>query len=411
MTRLLRGYAALTRLLLPFIARRERKKLAKAGMAARFGEKLGRETAPRPDGKLIWVHAASVGESLSALALIERLATRAHILVTTGTATSAALMARRLPQGAEHRFAPLDAPGPVARFLDHWGPDACVLIESELWPNMLIALHRRGTPVALVNARLSEKTLRRWQSRTESARALLAPFRLVLTQTQALASALGALGAPEVRVAQNLKSFAAPLPTDPALMALMPKTAWIAASTHPGEEETVLNAHAMMLQYHPALTLILVPRHPDRGAEVAALAKARGWPAPRRSQGQGPEGPVWIVDTLGELGSLYASAPIVFLGGSLTPVGGHNPYEPAHAGAAIISGPHVENFKDAFAEFHAKSAAQSVGNAQDLANKVGNLLSHPPLLHVRRKASQSLATSQTNGLDDIEAALVDALGL
>ncbi|MEO1796511.1 MAG: glycosyltransferase N-terminal domain-containing protein, partial [Pseudomonadota bacterium] len=244
MTALLRGYGALSRVALPLLARRERRKLDTAGMGARFSEKLGQSAVARPEGRLLWIHAASVGESLSALALIERLRSRATILVTTGTATSAELMGRRLPEGAIHQFAALDAPGPVARFLGHWRPDAALFIESELWPNTIQALAARGVPLALANARMSEGSLASWQKRPATARVLLQNFRLILTQTEPLAQALMALGAPLARRSENLKAMAAPLPSDPDLIAMVPPKSWVAASTHPGEEDLVLNAHA-----------------------------------------------------------------------------------------------------------------------------------------------------------------------
>ncbi|MEM6727406.1 MAG: glycosyltransferase N-terminal domain-containing protein, partial [Pseudomonadota bacterium] len=278
MTLLLRAYAGAARLALPWAMRREEAKLSAAGMGARLPEKRGETRVARPPGPLIWLHAASVGESLSALALIERLSRRAFILVTTGTATSAELMGKRLPAGALHQFAPLDAPAAVARFLDHWAPDAAIFVESELWPNILRALDARGIPRALVNARLSEASLRAWRRRPASARALLAPFKLILTQSAALSTALEAMGASAARPAPDLKSMAPPLPTDPDLMALVPSPAWVAASTHPGEEDLVLNAHAILLEYHPKLTLLLAPRHPERGEEVASYIARRGWP-------------------------------------------------------------------------------------------------------------------------------------
>ncbi|MEM6479773.1 MAG: 3-deoxy-D-manno-octulosonic acid transferase [Pseudomonadota bacterium] len=411
MTALLRAYGAIARVALPFIARREAEKLNAAGMGHRLNEKLGQESGARGEGPLLWVHAASVGESLSALALVTRLTAHMRVLFTSGTATSAQLMQKRLPDGAEHRFAPLDAPGPVRAFLDHWRPDAALFIESELWPTALQELEKRGVPRALINARMSDKSLKRWQKAPSSARSLLKPFTLILTQSPALARAFAQLGAPRVAAAANLKSIAPALPVDPALVALVPKPCWVAASTHPGEEDIVLNAHAMLLERFPGLTLLLAPRHPERGGEIAALVGKRGWPVARRSQGAGPAGPVWLIDTLGELGSLYHASPIAFIGGSLTAVGGHNPYEAAHARAAIIAGPHVFNFADAYDDFYAKSAAQVVGNAQDLTEKVGNLLAHPPLLHMRREASYSLSATQAEGLEEIEAALIEALTL
>ncbi|MCH2075336.1 MAG: 3-deoxy-D-manno-octulosonic acid transferase [Rhodobacteraceae bacterium] len=411
MTALLRLYSGTTRLALPFVARTEARKLAESGMAERVPEKMGRASGARPDGRLLWLHAASVGESLSALPLIERFARDGQVLVTTGTTTSAELMAKRLPENAFHRFAALDAPGPVARFLDHWRPDACLFVESELWPNTIQAIAARGLPLALVNARISDKSLARWEKRWKSAEALLSQFKLILTQTDDLAAALRALGAPKARSAPNLKAMAKALPTDPDLMAMIPERAWVAASTHPGEEDLVLSAHGMLLERMPEATLLLAPRHPTRGDDVAELIARRGWPVRRRSKGEGPEGQVWLMDTLGELGSLYAAAPIVFLGGSLTKVGGHNPYEPAMAGAAVITGPHIHNFEGAFAEFFAHSAAQSVGRPNDLLEKVANLMANPPLLHARREAARKVVALQGDALDGIERDLREALAL
>jgi 3-deoxy-D-manno-octulosonic-acid transferase len=416
---LYRTYVALSMVLVPFVARSTIAKLRRADVSAhRAHERLGVATQPRPAGTLVWFHAASVGESLSVLALITRMgAALPHLnfLITSGTATSADLVARRMPPRTRHQFAPLDAPGPLGRFLAHWRPDAAVFVESELWPQMLRRTRETGARMALVNARLSQRSLRAWGKRPRLATYILDVFDLILTQNDAMAEAMVAIHAPPTRVArgQNLKSFAGPLPRNEDLIfecraTLGHRPVWIAASTHPGEEEIVLAAHAHLLETWPDLLLILVPRHPERGDAVLDMIVDAGLTQTRRSAGDMPGAQVYLADTLGELGTWYALGSVVFLGGSLLPIGGHNPFEVAQSGAAIVTGPHVFNFAETFEQMQAAGAAHTVTDAKELAAQMGALLDDST---EARAAATEFVAGETDKLDLIAARLIKALDL
>lgn len=415
-------YVALSMLLLPFVARATTNKLRRAGVSVpRSHERLGHATKARRGGTLVWFHAASVGESLSVLALITRMGIalpQARFLITSGTATSAALVAQRMPPRTEHQFAPLDAPGPLKRFLRHWRPDAAIFVESELWPQMLRRTHAQGAAMALVNARLSERSVNSWAKRPKLARYLFEVFGLILTQNDAMANAMLRMHAPAGRVArgQNLKSFAGPLPTDDdtlfeARAALLNRPVWIAASTHPGEEEIVLAAHKKLLETIPDLHLILVPRHPERGNDVTQMITDTGLPFTRRTRGDAPGGAVYLADTLGELGNWFALGDIVFLGGSLQPIGGHNPFEVAQSGAMVLSGSHVFNFAETYAAMEEAGAARLVADSRDLAERVAGLLGDRDARKKAVQAAQSFAIAETGKLDTIAARLIKTLRL
>jgi len=341
---------------------------------ARLGERMGLPGLPRPDGKLVWLHGASVGEAMAALALIARMgAARPGLafLLTTGTLTSARLAAPLMPPRARHQFAPLDAWAFVTRFLDHWRPDLSARIDSEIWPATLVAAARTGAPLALVNGRISARSRQGWAWAPGMARALMRRFALISAQDDASAARFVALGADpaRVRVGGALKAAAPPPAADPDALAALraavgARPVWVAASTHAPEEALALTAHAASAI--PGLLTLIAPRHPERGAEVAALAQGQGLTVTRRSLGQGIDGAaVHVADTLGEMGLWYRLAPFAFIGGSVAPLGGHNPYEPAALGAALAHGPHVENFADAYAAL--AGAARLVSDADDLA--------------------------------------------
>jgi len=419
---LYRAWVAASRVILPVAGRRSMAKLRRAEVSSeRAREKLGHASQPRPEGQLIWFHAASVGESLSVLALIDRMGRalpQAHFLITSGTATSAHLVGGRLPPRTRHQFAPLDAPGPLKRFLDHWHPDAALFVESELWPQMLRRTHARGTAMALINARLSQRSIESWQKRPALAGFLFGVFNLILTQNDAMARAMTTINAPADRVTPgiNLKSMAGPLPQDEetiaeARAALEGRPVWIASSTHPGEEKAVLEAHRQLLERIPGLCLILAPRHPERGDEVAGLIASYGLTHGRRTRGDMPREQVYLADTLGELGTWYALSDIVFLGGSLHPIGGHNPYEVAQAGAMVLSGTHVTNFAETYAQMEAEGAARLVAGTQDLADRVGALLRNDIARASGVAAAKAYAAGQTDKLDSIAERLITALHL
>jgi len=345
---------------------------------------------PRPSGRLLWLHAASVGESVSILPVLAELARQAPeatMLLTTGTVTSAALLQRRLPELALdrrvlHRFAPLDVPRWGGRFLDHWRPDLAVLVESELWPNLLAGCRARGIPVVLLNARMSAASLRRWQLVPGLARDLLGSLAAIQAQSQTDAERLRELGAGAVTVPGNLKFAASPLPVDAmelfrAREWVGERPCWLAASTHPGEEAIILDAHRVLASCHTGLVTIVVPRHPERGGQIAAAA--RDFEATRRSLGQGPPaGGVWVGDTMGELGLWYRLAGLAFIGRSLVPPGGgQNPLEAARLACPVATGPYTENFSDAVRVLDCAGVLTQVTDARSIADWVTAFLRAP----------------------------------
>jgi 3-deoxy-D-manno-octulosonic-acid transferase len=376
---MLRLYAAATTLAPPLLRRMLRKRAAKGKeIIARLPEREGIASLPRPAGKLVWVHAASVGETMSVLPVLQALSGQTNILLTTGTVTSAKLAEARLPANAIHQFVPLDVPGWVRAFLTHWRPDVAVFLESELWPNLLRGCDNAKIPRLLLNARMSDSSARNWRRIPGAARALLGGFAAVLAQSSGDAAKFRSLGV-AVQEWGNLKFFAAPLPVDDAALALLqaqiPGPCWLAASTHPGEEEICAAAHALLLAQFPGLTTIIVPRHPERGAAVSALCAN----APRRSQGQSPiPGQIYVADTLGELGLFFRAAPFAFIGNSLAGFGGHNIIEPALLARPVITGPHLKNFEESAALLRNAGMLVQVTDAATLAAAVAGWLQAPP---------------------------------
>ena len=397
-----RVYSSIARLLAGRIAARDAAKLRDAGVDAwRIRERTGIASVDRPKGPVVWVHAVSVGESLSVLGLIGDLASNRldlSFLITTTSATSAEIVARRMPPRSRHQFAPLDTPSAVARFLDHWRPDLAVFVESELWPRQIVELERRGTPLALINARLSARSLRRWTKVGGLARALLQRFRVITTQTEDTAEALIALGAERTRILAtgDLKGASDPLPVDADALekmeqALEGRTVWLAASTHPGEEQQVLDA------YRPGDLLILVPRHPERGDELAEMMRTRGLEVAQRSKGEpiGAGTEVYLADTLGEMGLWYSLAPLAFLGGSLMPIGGHNPFEPAQFGVPVIFGPGATNFRSTNARLVEAGGAIEIGDADGLRTAL-DVLGRPDDLASLQDGARQFAEAQSD---------------
>jgi 3-deoxy-D-manno-octulosonic-acid transferase len=364
---------------------------------ARLNERLGISGKARPSGRLIWVHGASVGESLSALPLIEKLLENATVLVTSGTVTSAAMMSQRLPQGlskrALHQFVPLDTPSAVARFLDHWKPDAGLFVESDLWPNLILGAAARGVKLALVNARISARSAERWRWASKSVARLLAAFDMVLAQDEEIADRFRKLGARNVAVAGSLKADAPPLPVDEDALAQLRQAiggrpVLLAAQTHPGEDETLLPAHDLLRARFPDLLTILVPRHTGRGADLEMLCGARA--CKRRSSGGqiSSQTAVYIADTMGELGLFYRLAPFCFLGGTLVPLGGHNVLEPAALHCAVLAGPHSESAPGAFDAVLQAQGFGRVANSGDIAREAERLLGDP---HAAQAAGDAAA--------------------
>jgi 3-deoxy-D-manno-octulosonic-acid transferase len=374
---------------------------------ARVGERLGKPGFERPAGVLVWLHGASVGEALSLLPLIERLTQRGrHVLITTGTVTSASILAERLPAGAFHQFIPLDAPQFMRRFITHWRPDVALLAESELWPNFIVETAKAEVPIVLVNARLSVRSFARWSRLRGFIGALLGRVDLVLAQSEGDGQRLADLGAPRVKLVGNLKYDAPPPPADRLELAALSgkisgRQVWIAASTHDGEEIIVGEAHRILARTFPDLLTLIAPRHPNRGADVAADLQGLGLQCAMRSRGgqPGPETAVYICDTIGELGLFYRLAGVVFAGKSFAPGGGQNPIEPAKLASAILHGPHVANFADVYALLDAAGGAALVHDAQELAQALGALFADGSRLRAMARAAAQVVESQVGAGD------------
>ena len=409
-TFLLAGYRLggfLARPLVPLaLARRVARGKENAG---RLGERYGFASLPRPAGRLVWVHAASVGETNAVLPLIGRLTAMGFkVLFTSTTLTSSRVAAARLPEGAVHQFGPVDITRYVDRFLDHWQPELAVFVESELWPIIIRRLHRRAVPLAIVNARLSERSFRGWRRFAGTAGALFSRIALCLAQSEEDGARFRTLGAANVQVTGNLKFDTPILSADAGeverLRSLIgQRPLWIAASTHEGEEEIVADAHRLLRDRHPGLLTIVVPRHPERGAAVRAMLAGRRLAVVQRARGEPlvREVDVYVADTLGELGLFYRLAPIAFLGGSLVPHGGQNPIEPARLEAAVLHGPHVGNFAEVYARLDAATGApgEAVVDAPSLAAAVGRLIANPRLRADRAAAALAALAPLSGALD------------
>ena len=368
----------------------------------RLAERLGEASLERPKGALIWVHAASVGEMLAAVSLMERLRAQGFaVLVTSGTVTSASLAEQRLPDGVMHQFIPLDGPRFVQRFLDHWRPGLALFIESDLWPNLICLSAMRGIPMILINGRLSERSFGRWRKVPRVIAALLDRFDLCLAQSAADAERYAKLGAPRVIAAGNLKLDVPAPPADPKTLDQLreivgKRPVIVAASTHPGEEATVIAVHKKLRAKFSTLLTIIVPRHPVRGESIAEIAQTADLAVALRSRRKQPmpDIGVYVADTLGELGLIYRLAPIVFMGGSLASHGGQNPIEPIRLGAAVLHGPHVWNFAEIYATLDAAHGAELVSNEETLAARLDAWLADP----AARRAAADAATATMSEL-------------
>jgi 3-deoxy-D-manno-octulosonic-acid transferase len=350
----------------------------------RRSERYGLASAPRPKGFLAWFHASSVGEANAALPVIETIAAErpeVRVLLTTATVTSARLVRARLPKGVVHQYVPLDSQSYVQRFLHHWRPDLAVLVESEIWPNLVLETKAEGIPLLLINGRMSSSSFKRWRRRPGLSRPLFSAFDLVLAQNDSLAERFAQLGVPRALDVGNLKADAPPPPADlpgsrRVAAAIAGRTVWLAASTHPGEENLVAVAHKKMKPEQPELLTIIVPRHPERGKPIADELRSANLNVALRSEGTLPEAAtdIYVADTIGELGLFYALVPVAFVGGSLIDRGGQNPVEAIKLGAAVLTGPNWRNFRDSYTQLLKARGCREVGNAEDLAGAVLGLL-------------------------------------
>jgi 3-deoxy-D-manno-octulosonic-acid transferase len=404
------AYRGATRLLEPMAPALLRARMRQGKEdALRLQERMGEASLPRPHGKLIWLHGASVGEGLSLLPLVQALTYRdpdLNLLVTSGTATSAELLGQRLPERVLHQFVPVDAPKVAAAFLDHWRPDLAVFVESELWPNLLLAARQRGARTALVSARLSKSSLDGWGRFRGAARMVLGGFDLLMPQDNQTAAGLVRLGGrDDGRL--NLKLAGEPLPAEPKALARLQceigqRPVLLAASTHPGEESLLLEVFTWLKDLPERPLLVIAPRHPARGKAIAAEAHARGFTAARRACGDllTPQTEVYVGDTLGELGLWFRMARLAVIGGSLVDgVGGHNPLEAARLECPAASGTHVANWRSVYAALEAEHAVRRVDGAARLAGVMAEALAHPTNLRVEAQRAAAFAARESDAVE------------
>ncbi|QQN63678.1 3-deoxy-D-manno-octulosonic acid transferase [Bradyrhizobium diazoefficiens] len=380
---------------------------------ARVGERRGLSRDVRPHGPLVWIHGASVGEVLAAAALIERLRDlNLRILLTSGTVTSAAVVAKRFAPDVIHQYVPYDSPRYVARFLDHWKPSLALFIESDLWPNLILAGAARRLPMVLINGRMSPRSFPRWRRLQGTISALLSRFDICLAQSRTDAERFSTLGSRDVLTTGNLKLDVPAPPADPAkLERLMAMTRGrpiiVAASTHPGEDEMLVAAHRSLVGIFPQLLTVIVPRHPDRGSSISGMISASGLKPALRSRDELPAATtdVYVADTMGELGLFYRLSPIVFMGGSLIRHGGQNPIEAIKLGAAIVHGPHVFNFADVYEALDRRGGARQADTQELLVRQLGQLLADPAVRDKMQQAGHGVVEELGGALDRTMTAL------
>jgi 3-deoxy-D-manno-octulosonic-acid transferase len=374
---------------------------------SRLGERFGRSAIQRPKGRLAWVHAASVGETNAVLPLIGRiLATGTSVLFTSVTVTSAGIAAARLPHGAIHQFAPIDVGPVIDRFLLHWQPDIALFVESEQWPLTILKLAAAGIPRILVNARMSDRSYRRWKSFGRIGHSIFARTELCLAQTSADAKRYADLGAPKVSVTGNLKFDMPPPSAIPAAHAALQdaiagRPVWLASSTHEGEERIAADVHRQLQATCQSLLTVIVPRHPERGGHIKNMLVEQGFAVALRSAAEEllPTTDIYVADTLGELGLFYRAAPIAFLGGSLIPHGGQNPIEPARLDTVVLHGPQVHTFMEVYEALDRSGQAELVSDAAALAAAVAGLLADPDAARRRAAAAHAALAPFSGALD------------
>ena len=394
--------------ILAYLARRKMK--GKEDLE-RFGERLGIPGMERPQGRLVWFHGASVGETISMLPLIDKVLDAypdISVLVTSGTVTSAKIMEQRLPKRAIHQYVPVDCASYTKRFISYWHPDVALWFESDFWPNLLNSAHEAKIPLLLINGRISNRSFARWRRLPYFIKKLQKLFALSLGQTDLDAERLKILGAENAYCLGNLKCATEPLPADDKAVQefkenIGSRPCWIAASTHNPEELEIAKAHLQIKKEFPSLLTIIVPRHPTRGKEIADEINALGLTTAVRSKHERltPETDVYIADTIGEMGLFYRLAPIVFVGGSLIPHGGQNFLEPARLDSAIILGSHMENFADMTAKALQAGAVIQINKNKDLSEEVISLLKNPEAVSSLCRKASDFAGNESKVLDRV----------
>ena len=386
-------------------------------VSARRFERYGKPKVKRPTGPLVWVHAASVGETNAVLPLIEQIVeTGSRVLLTTVTVTSSQVAQKRLPKGALHQFVPVDIAPFVRSFLDHWQPDMALFVESEIWPLTMSELNHRDIPLIIINGRMSERSFTRWSKMPAMVRQMFGNVPLCLVQTEQDRQRYRALGIEAVEVTGNLKLDVPPPSAEEGELrrlkaAIGPRPVWIAASTHPGEERLLAQAHQRMVLRIPNLLTIIVPRHPERGEEILKDLRTIVSATQRRTEQPviSASTQIYLCDTLGELGLFYRLSRIAFVGGTLVDLGGQNPIEPARLGCAILHGPHVANFEEIYAALDRQGGGEMIETERDLIQLLARLFASPAEVHRRSELARQALRPFAGSLDATLMALAPFL--
>ena len=414
-------YDKLVKTLYPYAIQPYINKRLKMGKedTSRHNERLGKPLLARPEGKLIWLHGASVGESLSMLPLIHKLLKENptyNIMVTTGTITSAELMGKRLPERAFHQYIPIDNPVFVKNFIKHWKPDIALWFESEFWPAMLGEIKKNKIPLILVNGRISDKTFDRWRMFKFVSKELLSCFTLCLGQSDEDARRLKIIGAPNAQCLGNIKYAGFNPPVDAnkraeILSQIGERTTWAVISTHHDEEAQIGKKIHEIKQQIPDLLTIIAPRHPQRGKDIQQQLNALGLNTALRTKQEKitPKTDVYIADTIGEVGIWYNLAPVIFIGGSLVPHGGQNFIEPCRFHDAVIVGPFMHNFTDAMNRAKKADAIIQIKNTEQLATEVIKLLQNKEFWQERQEKAYNWAMKEAKVLDGISDVIKEYL--
>lgn len=410
----IRIYNTLISILYPIVIKRYIKKRREKGKEdlKRFHERLGRPQLKRPDGRLIWFHGASVGESISMLPLINKLLEiypESHIMVTTGTTTSADIMSKRLPERAFHQYLPIDNPFFTTRFVRHWHPDLVLWFESDFWPAMLSSIKRKNIPLVLVNGRISNKSFKRWQQFDFISKELLGCFTFCLGQSEEDAYRLRVLGARDSMCLGNIKFAGLPIPVDEnkkieITNQINGRPVWCVSATHEDEECKIGRFLKKLGETIPGLLTIIAPRHPNRGSEIKQkLIENYGLNIALRSAGEPitAETEVYLADSIGEMGIWYNLCPLVFIGGSLIPHGGQNFMEPSRMRDAVVVGPHMHNFTEAMSRAKKADAIMQVNDVLELEELITSLLTNKELLEAKRSLAYNWAIGEAKVLDGI----------
>jgi len=380
----------------------------------RILERAGYSNLERPDGSLIWLHGASVGECILAMALIKEISKASPdimFLLTSQTRTSAQMVEGQAVGSVIHQYLPMDTPDAMNRFIAHWQPNLLILLESEIWPNLILSVRKRNIPLVLFNARMNVKSQNNWRKRKQTAKYLFNQFQWILAADQTTCDLISDLSDHRVSMIGNLKQIIKPAPPDPnevkkLQLLCKERPVWLAASTHHGEDEILLQAHKQILKIQPEALLILVPRHPQRGSQIAMIATEFAMSNSLRSVSLQTKNQVWIADTIGEMPLWLSLSSIAFIAGSLHGGKGHNPLEALAASVPVLSGSSVSSFSKIYQDLDARNAVQFCDTPSQIAAAI---LAHFDNPSKSRKSLQSAQNWMTENASEMIASIVPPL--